>query len=141
MELKKCSKCKEDKELLNFYLREKNSNKYSNECKLCQKITTHNSYLKHKEKIIEKTLKNKKETKDWFYNLKSKLKCEKCGFSNYIALDFHHLDPSKKDRGIPYLLSTCNKKKILKEIEKCIVLCSNCHRILHYEEKNGRVSD
>lgn len=58
-------------------------------------------------------------------------KCEKCGYDKYDgALEFHHLDPSKKDFAI-------SKKKaryidkLKPELDKCILLCSNCHRELH----------
>lgn len=61
-------------------------------------------------------------------------KCERCGYNKCItALEFHHLDPSKKDFGI-------GSKKVLsfekckEEVDKCILVCSNCHKEIHYEE-------
>ena len=58
-------------------------------------------------------------------------KCEKCGYDKYDgALEFHHLDPSKKD----FAISKKKAKSIDKlkpELDKCILLCSNCHRELH----------
>ena len=57
-------------------------------------------------------------------------KCIKCGYNKCIkALEFHHLDPSKKDFTISNdyfkLLDAVNESK------KCILLCSNCHKELH----------
>lgn len=57
--------------------------------------------------------------------------CEKCGYNKYIgALEFHHLDPSKKDFGV----SDGNYRNWLtvkEEIDKCLLLCSNCHKETH----------
>ena len=76
----------------------------------------------------------------WYYDYKKTLKCEKCGFDKHpAALDFHHLDPSKKDFKVSKHKITCSEEKkkiILNEISKCIVLCANCHRIEH--AKNER---
>jgi hypothetical protein len=59
-------------------------------------------------------------------------KCEKCGYSKCPrALSFHHLDPSKKDFGLSERGLTRSWEKIKKEIEKCILLCANCHMELH----------
>ena len=63
------------------------------------------------------------------------LKCTKCGFDHHAALDFHHEDPTEKEYNVNRLVSDGRFKKAYAEIEKCIVLCANCHRIHHYEEK------
>lgn len=57
-------------------------------------------------------------------------KCECCGYSKCIeALEFHHLDPSKKDFQIS---GTSKSFEILKnEADKCILVCANCHREIH----------
>lgn len=57
--------------------------------------------------------------------------CQVCGYDRCIrALDFHHIDSSKKDFTIS---SNCNKswERIKIEIDKCILVCSNCHREIH----------
>lgn len=62
---------------------------------------------------------------------KKTLSCSKCGDNRFYLLEFHHIDPSKKD----YSISDNTNAKfetILKEIEKCIPLCANCHREFHY---------
>jgi hypothetical protein len=56
--------------------------------------------------------------------------CQICGYSSCInALEFHHLDPSKKETQISG--STKNKQMLLKEVEKCILVCNRCHREIH----------
>jgi len=58
--------------------------------------------------------------------------CARCGYDKCSsALEFHHIDPSKKDFGIGDGNSRA-LKKLMKEAEKCVLLCANCHRELHY---------
>lgn len=61
-------------------------------------------------------------------------KCEMCGYKkNIAALDFHHVNPSEKEFQLDFRhLSNNSMEKILKEAEKCILLCANCHREIHY---------
>ena len=58
-------------------------------------------------------------------------KCEKCGYNkNYTALDFHHINPSKKDFNIASG-SIKSWEKVKQELDKCQLLCANCHREVH----------
>lgn len=76
----------------------------------------------HRQKVKEKAISYKGNH------------CEKCGYDKCSwAFDFHHLDKNKKD----FTLSSCltlSWDKIKKELDKCIMICANCHRELHYEE-------
>lgn len=57
-------------------------------------------------------------------------KCIKCGYDKCIkALEFHHLDPSKKD----FTISNDHFKLLdaVNESKKCVLICSNCHKKLH----------
>lgn len=62
--------------------------------------------------------------------------CQRCGYNKCIgALEFHHLDPSKKDFSISQDGGNARSwSKIKLELDKCIMLCSNCHREVHAEE-------
>jgi ADP-heptose:LPS heptosyltransferase len=63
---------------------------------------------------------------------KYKLACVRCGYNEHaVALDFDHLDPSKKNFTIATAasLTTITEKLLLEEIAKCQVLCANCHRV------------
>ncbi len=61
-------------------------------------------------------------------------KCIKCGYNKCIAaLEFHHRNPSEKEFNISRY-QNLSWMKILTELDKCDLLCSNCHRELHYEE-------
>jgi len=57
-------------------------------------------------------------------------KCQICGYNKCLqALEFHHLDPKGKD--FPLSGSTKSWDNIKKELDKCILLCANCHREIH----------
>mgnify|MGYP005855513707 CR=1 FL=1 len=50
------------------------------------------------------------------------------------ALDFHHLDPQKKDFNLGIAIIQWKWEKVKPELDKCILLCANCHRELHYKQ-------
>ena len=56
--------------------------------------------------------------------------CVVCGFAVPVALDFHHRDPETKITEVTRL-AVCSEARILSEIEKCVLLCANHHRMLH----------
>lgn len=63
---------------------------------------------------------------------KSELKCQVCGENDIVCLDFHHNNPDEKEYNISHMVSRgYSKERIMKEINKCSVLCANCHRKLH----------
>ncbi len=63
-------------------------------------------------------------------------KCLVCGFDKYSsALEFHHLDGEDKEFNIGHRFTSFElSDEIVKEVEKCILLCSNCHRAYHAGE-------
>ena len=64
-------------------------------------------------------------------------KCSMCGYNKCIeALDFHHLDSSEKDFGISAKGYTRSWEIVKQELDKCVLLCANCHRELHSKEKD-----
>ena len=57
-------------------------------------------------------------------------KCQICGYDKCSrALVFHHINPEEKDFNISS--ANCSWDKIKKELDKCILLCSNCHAEIH----------
>ena len=59
-------------------------------------------------------------------------RCEQCGYNTCLsALEFHHLDTSKKDFGIAANGYTRSWSKLKDELDKCILVCSNCHKEIH----------
>lgn len=59
-------------------------------------------------------------------------KCYICGYNKYLgALEFHHLNPNEKDFGISNKGYTRSFEKVKEELDKCILVCSNCHKEIH----------
>ncbi len=58
--------------------------------------------------------------------------CEKCGYKHCIeALEFHHSNSSGKDFSISEKGYTRSWSKVREELDKCVLLCANCHREVH----------
>lgn len=101
--------------------------KYTDPAYHRQKSKEH--YAKYKMKYDERNAKQRERTINIFREAK-KNGCILCPEREFCALDFHHLDPNEKD----FLLGEMRGKNdslVWKEIEKCVVLCSNCHRKHH----------
>lgn len=65
-------------------------------------------------------------------------RCQTCGYSRCdSALEFHHRDPSQKDFSLGHV-GTTTFEKIKAELEKCDLLCANCHREAHAGHKRAR---
>ena len=59
-------------------------------------------------------------------------RCSVCGYDRcFKALEFHHLESDKKDFGISAKGYTRSWKVIKEELNKCVLLCANCHREMH----------
>lgn len=76
----------------------------------------------------------RKLIKQWAVEYKGG-RCEKCGYNKCIvALDFHHLNPKEKDFNLSNRNLNMDWDVIKEELDKCILVCSNCHREIHYNE-------
>ena len=135
METKICKKCDETKEKSEFFFRDKKKNILHTQCKICYKKNRKNKehYIKYKEAYLDRVNKRKlirkKENRE---NMLSYFKthcCVKCGEDNPIVLDFDHRDEKTKKYNISAMIASYNWETIITEIQKCDVLCSNCHRI------------
>lgn len=116
-------------------MREKENNtSLKRTCLICEKEFILKSYLANKRQCCYECMPEGKQLTrtDFIAKLKEKSggKCQRCGYNkSLVALDFHHIDSSKKD----FTISDDNFRLIdaVKEIKKCILICSNCHREYH----------
>lgn len=77
------------------------------------------------------------ELRKWYVEYKFHLKCSVCHDGHPAIIDFHHVDPKTKILDIGTMVSSApkfSKEKILNEISKCLIICSNCHKKLHWKE-------
>jgi DNA-binding CsgD family transcriptional regulator len=86
-----------------------------------------------KKQVVKNVIKWRRQVKIKLVEYKGG-KCEKCGYDKCTdALEFHHLDPNEKDFTISGKSWSFDRLK--KEVEKCILVCSNCHKEIHYNLK------
>jgi hypothetical protein len=121
--LVRCSKCNEIKSLNDFYLRKTKKGELTTTswCKKCNSKNVVSIQQKSKSILVE---------------LKGGA-CQSCGFKEYEgALEFHHIDPSTKDDKLSKFIRSKISKDIIDEINKCVLVCSNCHKMIHAELKD-----
>lgn len=104
--------------------------------KACHAAYVKKHYADNKAAYVDRAKRDSplryKERMEFVRSLKTS--CSQCGENHPAVLDFHHTDPTEKEISVSQSKS---KKQILSEIQKCIVLCSNCHRKLHWKEREG----
>ena len=127
--MKKCSKCKIEKSDRQFY-------RNQSDCKERQDIMYKARYDKDKLHYAEIKHNNIKIREDMVDKIKGEFGCSICGEKDFRCLDFHHKSDDK-DKAVCKLVATgCRWQRVLDEIAKCIVICSNCHRKHHYRGTN-----
>lgn len=107
------------------------TSKQQRDNKRYQKLKLNKEWMK--DRNIYKR-KYQEEIRKWFEVYTREICCVDCYKSHRAILDFHHKYQNKDNKYISDLLYSSTKDKILKEINKCEVLCANCHRIRHWNE-------
>lgn len=98
------------------------------------------NYHKNKDYYIWKVSEKRREIKRKAIAYKGG-KCERCGYNKCEnAMHFHHLDPTQKDFGIGSG-HTKRWEKIKPELDKCTLICANCHAEAHYKEKEDKLKE
>jgi len=116
-----CNSCGILQPVGNFSKRKDRNSRPVSYCKSCEAIQ---GILRRKERKLK------------FIDYKGG-KCESCGYCKSLsALEFHHIYPDKKEFTISAKRSLNEETK--KELDKCKLLCSNCHREAHDELVNAK---
>jgi hypothetical protein len=129
-----CGICGIEKDESEFH--RKTQNKLHSMCKMCKKEYDKKWYKNNQRRrdlLNERGRERCKRNMEFIRNYKISKGCKICGYNKtYYALEFHHETDDKK-----YTVSkmkTLSIKTVMKEIEKCIVICANCHREIHHEK-------
>lgn len=138
MENKICTKCQRELPLDMFRWKNKSANKKHSQCKECQSKQEKIHYEDRKEAVLARTLNAKERNFEYIKQQKS-CGCAKCGEKRFYVLDFHHKNPEEKEYNINTMRVSYSLEKIQAEIDKCVVLCSNCHREFHYLEAQNNL--
>lgn len=129
--MKKCCVCKKEKELSEFNKNKLRKDKHQSFCRECGKSRSKFYYKKDSNEQYSRVKLRRIKIKIWLAEYKKNLHCSNCNESDPICLDFHHNDTDKEFCISDAPNKGTSQKNILKEIQKCIVLCSNCHRKFH----------
>lgn len=135
--MKTCSKCANEKSETEYFVKDKKSGRLHAQCKTCykehRKIFYAEHYRKHGDRYRERArlrrAKVKRSTQLALIRYLTDKACTVCSESDIRVLEFDHIDPSTKCFGISVGITDGRPwDDILHEIEKCQILCANCHK-------------
>lgn len=136
MSEKQCVRCLETKQKTEFHLRKNSKDGLQTLCKVCAISNAKDHYQLYKKEFKTRSKKYYFIIKQVISIIKEKYGCQNCRCKDEICLDFHHVDPKTKLYQVGSIISKKNIELIVTEINKCIVVCSNCHRKIHAEQVN-----
>ena len=96
--------------------------------------------IERKEKVSNRAKNQYIKNTDLVTAIKQNKVCVKCGESRFYVLDFHHRDRNEKINDITSLIKGGSQETLLAEIDKCDLLCANCHREFHFLERTLFIS-
>ncbi len=124
-----CAVCKD--EVTEFACR-------SNRCKPCHNKYTRQHYKENKAAYLESARRSEKRRMDFIREVKN-VPCADCKKRyHYCQMDFDHIE--KKDFDIGTDGKSVSKERLLIEIKKCEVVCSNCHRMRTHKRLQGSIA-
>jgi L-lysine 2,3-aminomutase len=129
----KCCLCKEEKPESEFVWRNAALGKRHEVCKECQREKSKKHYHANKQVYFDKKKEYIRETQSKMRQYKAAKGCVDCGETDHRCLDFDHIDPGTKVGNVATLARKWSYEKLLSEMEKCQVRCSNCHRKRTYD--------
>lgn len=144
--MKICCKCGLEKELYEFNKNKTQKDGLQRYCKQCKKQSDKEWFVNNPSVWKEYNKKRNENIKEIIENFRDELGgcCKKCNENRKHLLEFHHKDPSQKEEVISNILvyfgySKKSIDKARKEVEKCVLLCCNCHRDFHYLERINNI--
>lgn len=126
--MKKCNKCKENKDLKEFSKNKSSPDGLQKYCKQCVKLVNKKYYQNGGKKVIRaRSEEYRKRNKEFVLDFLSKHPCVDCGNRDIEVLEFDHI--RDKEYNVSNMVhSFMSIEKIKDEISKCEVRCANCHR-------------
>ena len=128
--MRRCNRCGLEKPLDEFAWHRREKGKRQHHCRSCQRAYRRQHYLANRQKYIAKACRNRErlalERTLFLIEYFKEHPCTDCGERDPVVLEFDHLRDKEFDIG--QALHTYAWPKVLAEIEKCEVVCANCHR-------------
>lgn len=139
--MRRCIRCGEFKEESEFNWRDQEKGYFQSVCRECQQEIARRRYDADKQNVKEINRQARVNAIDraqkYIYEYLSSAVCADCGEYDFTVLTFHHVK-GKKHKNIADMAAQGNSiAAIQEEINKCIVLCFNCHMRREVEERSG----
>lgn len=125
-----CPNCQKDLPASDYHVSNFDKGYLQSHCKVCARERSRANYHKNKDNFIRQKKERDKLIDSLILERKDR-PCMDCGirYPPYV-MDFDHRDPSDKDYGVCQMRRRhMGIDKIKREMDKCDVVCSNCHRI------------
>jgi hypothetical protein len=127
-----CCMCHEWKPETDFAFRSIKTGKRQSHCRKCHAAYRREHYLKNREAYVARESARMSsyriENRALIRAYLSAHPCVDCGETDIVLLEFDHIDPKTKTAEVALLLAGRRWKRVLEEIEKCVVRCVACHR-------------
>jgi len=119
---KRCCECQVEKSFNEFYKNKKSKDGLEYKCKKC---TKKRDSLRHQKRLTEK--------KKWILDFKTNNPCKDCKNQYHPwAMEFDHINKDKTCCISEMMHKRSSLKRLKKEVDKCELVCANCHRIRTY---------
>lgn len=137
---KTCSTCKEWKPLEEFNKRSTSPDGRQWKCRECNKAYHYEHLERHLAQIYARKARLRAENKPKLWKYLLEHPCTDCGEVDPVVLEFDHIRDKSSD--VTRLVHTGESwQRVMREIEKCEVVCANCHRRRTYlRQQSWRVS-
>lgn len=133
MEVKLCSSCNGMKPLEQFYRTKRSKDGRQPRCKVCMRESYNSSRGKKKDHYNSTARKRRNSMTEKWRAWKSEQGCKYCNETFGPCLHLHHLVSEEKEAAIACMVAKGTSwERIMKEAEKGIVVCGNCHTKIHY---------
>lgn len=136
MASRRCKTCGNTKDITDFVKDRSQKGGRRNYCKAChaqkarqfrEKNPDWRKSYKPKTKPLTMSYDDRRM---WLNSIKAETGCYFCGETTPVCLDFHHIDPTEKSFTISLVMKH-SVEEIIEEMQKCAVICANCHRKVH----------
>lgn len=131
---KTCSKCKVSKPVTQFNFKNTAAGVHQSYCRECGKLLTRSHYKQNKRQYLDRNVRSYMKRRELVRQIKSRA-CADCGIQYpFYVMDFDHRQGETKEYELNRI-DRMTKRALLREIEKCDVVCANCHRVRTYKRR------
>lgn len=139
--MKTCRRCKKEKLSEKFHKDNRQPDGLFIYCKKCRRFDSHEHYENNKvvikKRVRKAVLRYRERNQKFLLEYLGKHPCVDCGESDVVVLEFDHIKGDKKKGVAKMVREGLSLQTIQKEIDKCEVVCANCHKKRTYSRANS----